>query len=230
MPAWRMAPPRRCFQRQAWPMKSREPHSTAPSGAPRPLVKSSQTESKPATISAGGMAAATQAFISRAPSMCVLQPCSRATATTALSCSSGQTAPPPILAVCSTSRRRCGGAWRVRGRIAARTSSAVNMPRGPRSGRICTPVKAACAPPSEWRMWLVSCASTSSPLRQWVRIATTLHMVPEGRNTAASLPISAAMRSQRAWTVGSSPCCSSPTSARIMASFIAAVGRVWVSE
>ena len=49
----------------------------------------------------------------------------------------------------------------------------------------------------------------------------TLHMVPDGRNIAASLPISAAMRSHSACTVGSSPCCSSPTSARIIASFIA---------
>jgi len=61
-------------------------------------------------------------------------------------------------------------------------------------------------------------------------MAMTLHMVPEGRNIAASLPSSAAMRSFSACTVGSSPCCSSPSSARIMASFMAGVGRVWVSE
>lgn len=58
----------------------------------------------------------------------------------------------------------------------------------------------------------------------------TLHMVPEGRNIAAGLPSSAAMRSHSAFTVGSSPYCSSPSSAAIMACFIAAVGRVWVSE
>ena len=58
----------------------------------------------------------------------------------------------------------------------------------------------------------------------------TLHMVPDGRYIAASLPMSSAMRSQSAWTVGSSPCCSSPTSASIIAAFMAGVGRVWVSE
>ena len=91
-------------------------------------------------------------------------------------------------------------------------------------------MKAACAPPSLVRMWLVSCAITSSPARQWVRMATTLHMVPEGRNIAASLPSRAATRSQSACTVGSLPCCSSPTSARSIASRMAGVGRVCVSE
>ncbi len=43
IPPWRIEPPRRCFHRQAWPMNSLLPHSTAPSGAPSPLVKSSQT-------------------------------------------------------------------------------------------------------------------------------------------------------------------------------------------
>ena len=58
----------------------------------------------------------------------------------------------------------------------------------------------------------------------------TLHIVPDGRNTAASLPSSAAMRSQSAVTVGSVPACSSPTSARSIAWRIAGVGRVCVSE
>ena len=53
--------------------------------------------------------APTQAFISRAPSMCVASPAPWAAAATVLSCSTGQTAPPPILAVCSTSSSRCGG-------------------------------------------------------------------------------------------------------------------------
>src|ERR1700761_3880791 len=92
------------------------------------------------------------------------------------------------------------------------------------------PEMAAGAPPSLVMMWAVSWASTSSPGRQCVAMATWLHMVPEGRNIAASLPSSAAMRSQSSQTVGSSPCCSSPTSAAIIASFMAREGRVWVSE
>ena len=59
MPAWRMDPPSRCFQRQASPMNSALPASTAPSGAPSPLVKSTQTESKEAAISCAEMPAAT---------------------------------------------------------------------------------------------------------------------------------------------------------------------------
>ena len=57
-----------------------------------------------------------------------------------------------------------------------------------------------------------------------------MHMVPLGRNIAACLPISAATRSHRAFTVGSEPSWSSPTSAAIMASRMARVGLVCVSE
>ena len=61
-------------------------------------------------------------------------------------------------------------------------------------------------------------------------MAIWLHIVPLGRNIAACLPSRAAMRSHSAHTVGSSPACSSPTSAAIIAAFIAGVGRVCVSE
>ena len=90
--------------------------------------------------------------------------------------------------------------------------------------------RARVRPPSAVRICAVSCASTASPGRQWVRMATSLHMVPLGRKIAASFPISAAMRPQRALMVGSSPLCSSPTSASIMAARMAGVGLVWVSE
>src|SRR5258707_15478356 len=55
-------------------------------------------------------------------------------------------------------------------------------------------------------------------------------MVPEGMKTAASFPKRSATRSHNRLTLGSSPLCSSPTSARAMASRIAGVGRVWVSD
>ena len=61
-------------------------------------------------------------------------------------------------------------------------------------------------------------------------MAIWLHMVPVGRNTAACLPVKAAMRSHSSLIVGSRPPCSSPTSASIIAAFIAGVGRVCVSE
>ena len=46
-PAWRIAPPSICFQRQASSISSREPQSTAPTGAPSPFEKSSHAVSKP---------------------------------------------------------------------------------------------------------------------------------------------------------------------------------------
>ena len=73
-------------------------------------------------------------------------------------------------------------------------------------------------------------ARISSPRRHCTRMATSLHMVPEGMKTAASLPRRAAMRSQSSLVVGSAPDCSSPTSASIIASFMARDGLVWVSE
>ena len=57
-----------------------------------------------------------------------------------------------------------------------------------------------------------------------------LPIVPEGTNTAASLPTAAAARSSSAITVGSSPQTSSPTSAVAITRRIASVGRVKVSE
>ena len=62
------------------------------------------------------------------------------------------------------------------------------------------------------------------------RNAISLHIVPEGRNTAASSPSSSATRAHSAFTVGSSNFCSSPTSASAIARRISGVGRVCVSE
>ena len=83
IPAWRIAPPICCFNRQASTMNSREPASAAPTGAPSPFVKSTQAESKPAAKSRAETPLATTALKSRAPSMWVASPCLRATLTTA---------------------------------------------------------------------------------------------------------------------------------------------------
>src|SRR6056297_2942536 len=61
-------------------------------------------------------------------------------------------------------------------------------------------------------------------------MASRLPMVPEGTKSAASLPNIEAARSSSSLTLGSSPATSSPTSARIMDSRIAGVGRVTVSD
>src|SRR5690349_9574079 len=60
-------------------------------------------------------------------------------------------------------------------------------------------------------------------------MAIWLDMVPDGTYSAASLPSTAATRSSRRRTVGSSLKTSSPTSAASMAARMAAVGLVTVS-
>ena len=51
------------------------------------------------------------------------------------------------------------------------TCSAVNTPFGPSSMRIMTPALAAVPPDSALMIWAVLSAITSSPRRQWTRIA-----------------------------------------------------------
>ena len=96
-------------------------------------------------------------------------------------------------------------------------------------GAICTPESAAGPPPSKFRMWHEASPITSSPGRQWTRMEISLHIVPDGRKTAASLPSRAAIRSQSALTLGSEKDCSSPTGASAIAWRISGVGWVWVS-
>src|SRR3954470_1290162 len=104
------------------------------------------------------------------------------------------------------------------------------MPPSPSSGCIITPECAAAPPASA----IIGCEKrsriTSSPGRVCRRIAIWLHIVPLGRNSAASWPSSSATRSWRALTVGSSPRCSSATSAVAIARRMPSLGFVWVSE
>jgi len=103
------------------------------------------------------------------------------------------------------------------------------MPRGESIGRIMTLASHAGPPPSAW----FGCASrsrmTASPRPALTAKPMALHIVPEGRKSAASLPSSAADISCSLLTVGSSRRCSSPTGAAAIASRIAGVGRVEVS-
>src|SRR6266404_3946615 len=71
---------------------------------------------------------------------------------------------------------------------------------------------------------------TSWPARVWASTETRLPWVPEDTNSAASLPVRRAATSSSRRTVGSSSHTSSPTSARPIASRMAWVGRVRVSE
>ena len=78
-------------------------------------------------------------------------------------------------------------------------------------------------------MCAIQSATTASPGRVCVLIATRLHIVPVGIQSAASLPSSPATRACRARTVGSAFFCSSPTSAAAIAARMALVGQVSVS-
>ena len=66
-------------------------------------------------------------------------------------------------------------------------------------------------------MWQLASQMNSSPGRQWTRTAIWLLIVPEGTNSAASLPSISAIRVLERETVGSSPKTSSPTSAAAIA-------------
>ena len=176
------------------------------------------------------MPVATTAFISRAPSICVPIPCAWAISATWFNVSSDHTVPPPRLAVCSTATSVCDGALRVGVQIPASKASTENWPPSPSSPITWAPAMAEVPPDSLVRICEDLCARIASPGWQCTAIEIWLHIVPLGRNTAASLPIIAAIRSHSALMVGSSPPCSSPVSAAIIASFMARVGRVWVSE
>ena len=54
-PAWRMAPPKRCFMRRAFPITSIAPARMAPSGQPSPFERQSVTASKRPPISAASI-------------------------------------------------------------------------------------------------------------------------------------------------------------------------------
>src|SRR5918998_3122233 len=115
--------------------------------------------------------------------------------------------------------------------MVASSASAVNMPASPETGASTAPDSADGPPASATIGWEVGCRCTASPPgRTCNRKPIALHIVPDGRNTAAGLPSSVATRSHRTLTVGSSPRCSSPTFADAMAVRIASTGRVWVSE
>src|SRR3954469_16154928 len=105
------------------------------------------------------------------------------------------------------------------------------MPLGVSSGCIIAPAKAAGPPASAMIRCEVRCRIASSPPgRRGGRNPLSLHIVPDGRKTAASKPSRSATRSHSAVTCGSSKRCSSPTSASAMALRMAEEGRVCVSE
>src|SRR5690606_847735 len=104
--------------------------------------------------------------------------------------------------------------------------------RAPAAGqvRVVMPPSAAAAPLSYDTTCASASQSSSAPGGTSSCTAIWLAIDPVGVNSAASCPKSSAISASSAATVGSSPYASSPTSARAIASRMAGVGRVTVSE
>src|SRR3990172_7027988 len=79
-------------------------------------------------------------------------------------------------------------------------------------------------------MWESRSRMISWPGRVCESTDTRFPMVPEATKSPASFPVRSAASASRRWTVGSSSQTSSPTSAFAIASRIAGVGSVTVSE
>ena len=193
-------------------------------------MKSTQIVSTGAAHSAADTPDATTAFMSRAPSVCTDTPASWAVSATAVYRSSGHTVPPAKLWVCSRHTSRDGGTYWFPGVMTSSSCSAVNVPRSPRIVSMTQPLTAAAPEVSERRTCPECSRMIESPGRVCAAMATRLHIVPVGKKIARSLPRRSAIRSWSSLTVGSAWRCSSPTSAVAIASRIASVGRVWVSE
>ena len=229
-PTCRIPPPSRLRQTRASVTAASEPTIIEPTGAPRPLEKHTHRTSAIAPYAVSGVPLATWAFQMRAPSRCTATSDAVAHERSASRSPIGSTAPPAKLwvfstetAVVRTKKGPMSGANRPE--IAARST----WPRGEVQVRMVTPPKAPCAPSSARAMWADDSHSTSWPGATRDRTASRLASDPVGVNNAASCPNSAATRSWRALTVGSSPYTSSPTSAAAIAARISSVGRVTVS-
>ena len=213
-------------------MKSRDPTTTDPTGQPRPFDRQNATESAEAASFAGETPSATHALKKRAPSTWSGTPWRWAICATAAVYADGSGWSIEWLWAFSMTISEVRGSWASSGsRKASRISSRSSVPSGrSRSWATLAPTTTAWPAASSRTMWVSAPAMISPPRGTWAISETRLAIVPELTNRPASLPSSAAARSSRALTVGSSPKTSSPTSAAAMAARIAAVGFVTVSE
>ena len=148
-PAWRSPPPIRFRSRRTPLIRSRVVATRDPAGAPSPLLRHTDTVSALSHHFCSAIPVATCAFQMRAPSRCTARPAPCATSATVSICASGQMVPPPRLCVFSIATAFWRGSWSVwPERSAAFTASAVKIPRGPSTTRLCTPQSAEMAPPS----------------------------------------------------------------------------------
>ena len=216
IPACRIAPPKRCLKTHASSMNARDPASTAPTGAPSPLVRSSQTESNWAAKARAGGARCSPPHSSAGRRPCGGPARPRAPRRDRLDLADRPADPAHDVGGLLDGDHAGAGHEVHRGPHRLAHLRRGEHPARPGSGRNTAPTSAAAPPASYSSGCAVSCSRISSPARQCTANATWLHMVPEGRNSAASLPSSSATMSCSRLTVGSSNCCSSPTSASHM--------------
>ena len=207
-PACRIPPP--STLRSRWAL--RISLGRARRGPSRPGRRApSRSRSRPcrsaAPTRAAGTPEATTAFISRAPSRCMASPCAAGpggdlgdvvdrvdpAAAAVVGVLQADEPGPDVVAV-------VGPDLAARGRpSASRPWSPVDRsaPSRPRAGR--------SRPLPRRRRATSASQSSSSPGPAWTPTAIWLAIVPDGTNSAASLPSSSAVRRSRALTVGSSP-------------------------
>ena len=139
--------------------------------------------------------------------------------------------PPPKLWVFSTATAavdtRYGPAF---GATTPAKTSASTSPLTEGTVRMVRPWTAACAPISARAMCAPTSQTTSWPGSTSSRTPSRFASEPVEQNNPASCPRSSAVRRSSAITVGSSPYTSSPTGAASIASRIAGVGTVTVSD
>jgi hypothetical protein len=210
--------------------EAREPASSEPPGAPRPLESATATRSKGAASSASGVPVAAATFQSRAPSRKVAISCARAAAPDAhgLVLREDHAAGAVVRVLDLHQRRR-----RV-DHVAARVRRGEDVVGREHAARAdlgsCTPAFAAEPPVSCQASALSRAMSTWSPGR--VQDAQR-HLVGHRAAREEERGLLAEQRGHAicsGLTVGSSPNWSSPTGAAAMAARIAGVGRVTVSE
>ena len=197
-PAWRIAPPRSASSATP-PRCPPSPARQAPTGAPRPLVRSSQAVSNPPATSLASMPLATTAFISRAPSRCVAGPARRRRSSTARSARAARPGRRPCCRLLDPDQPRArrvaaaGPAARIASwRTCGAEHAAARRHGDDRAGerrRAAGLGDSGCGAPDEHLV---------AARRMCSRTAIALHIVPEGRKSAASWPSSAATRSSSA--------------------------------
>ena len=227
-PAWRIPPPNAFRARMASRWNAPSPHSSAPIGAPSPLLRQNESVSAHAASAPTGTPLATDALKSLAPSMCITSPASMHICRSSMQPDQrDHAASGHVVRVLDDEEPRARMVHVV-GRSSDRTVATSGIPSRAGNGRVCTPENlaapalctgtSASAPPSAPRRLAAVDVDARSGWPSCRRGRRAPLLAGEPRGLLLELR-----------TVGSSPKTSSPTSASAIARRMAALGRVTVS-